>query len=160
MRANKPKIISGQNYWFCKPCKRWKPDSEFHRQKRRRNGLSWACKKCHNLHAAKTRDKYKALLVTRRYRERNLERVREFDRKNKRKNNKKYPINPLKRSARQKAWYSVSTGKLTRPKVCSGCGNRESSKFKLNAHHRDYKKPLEIEWLCTKCHGILHRKYS
>src|SRR5438067_1060815 len=30
---------------------------------------------------------------------------------------------------------------------CSVCGNP-----KADRHHRDYDKPLEIEWLCRSCH--------
>lgn len=26
----------------------------------------------------------------------------------------------------------------------------------LHAHHDDYSKPLEIQWLCTGCHGAVH----
>ena len=26
-------------------------------------------------------------------------------------------------------------------------------------HHPDYSKPLQVQLLCTKCHGDIHRKY-
>ncbi len=48
---------------------------------------------------------------------------------------------------------AVRRGEL-HPKVCH-CGNRKSE-----AHHHDYSKPLEVEWLCRQCHADLHRKYE
>jgi hypothetical protein len=29
---------------------------------------------------------------------------------------------------------------------------------KVQAHHQDYSKPLEIVWLCAKCHTKAHKK--
>lgn len=37
---------------------------------------------------------------------------------------------------------------------CEVCGR------KGEAHHEDYKKPLEIIWLCHKHHGEKHRKHG
>ena len=33
------------------------------------------------------------------------------------------------------------------------CGNPRSE-----AHHPDYSKPLEVEWLCRRCHAEDHRR--
>jgi len=35
---------------------------------------------------------------------------------------------------------------------CSICGSENSQ-----MHHDDYDKPLEITWLCRKCHLNLHK---
>lgn len=58
--------------------------------------------------------------------------------------------NPKRRA--QAAYLAVKaalkTGELTKPKKCSACG----SSAPLHGHHEDYDKPLEVEWLCAKCH--------
>jgi ribosomal protein S27AE len=38
-------------------------------------------------------------------------------------------------------------------KPCEICGNRTTE-----AHHNDYSKPLEIVWVCKRCHNGLHGK--
>jgi len=42
-------------------------------------------------------------------------------------------------------------GKLT-PKPCNQCGADK----RVDAHHDDYTKPLDVVWLCRKCHRKLH----
>ena len=53
--------------------------------------------------------------------------------------------------ARQALNYAVRTGKVRRGK-CAKCGTERG----VEAHHPDYANALEVVWLCTKCHGILH----
>jgi len=40
-------------------------------------------------------------------------------------------------------------GILIKPKYCAMCGIETSE---LEAHHDDYSKPLEVQWICRKCH--------
>jgi len=42
-------------------------------------------------------------------------------------------------------------GKLKR-EPCADCGAQQSQK-----HHEDYSKPLAVQWLCRKCHLLLHK---
>lgn len=51
--------------------------------------------------------------------------------------------------------YAVRTGRLTRPPECAECGNGWR---RLVGHHEDYNKPLDVIWLCTPCHLLLHAK--
>jgi hypothetical protein len=44
---------------------------------------------------------------------------------------------------------AVTPGLLARPDRCSGCG-REG--VVLDAIHEDYARPLEVVWLCRRCH--------
>lgn len=64
--------------------------------------------------------------------------------------------NPEKRSAHDRAMYAVKTGKLVRPSSCEKC----CVVCKPHAHHEDYSKPLDVVWLCAKCHFYLHHGYK
>ncbi len=57
---------------------------------------------------------------------------------------------PGKRRARDKLGRAISSGKIERRK-CEVCGET-----KTQAHHLDYRKPLEIIWLCFKHHRQKH----
>jgi len=57
---------------------------------------------------------------------------------------------PEKIKAGKKLRYAVQTGKMIR-EPCVVCG-----KPKAEAHHKDYSKPLEVIWLCSRHHTDLH----
>ena len=59
---------------------------------------------------------------------------------------------PMAKNVRAEIATATRTGKLIRPKICSSCNEER----KVQAHHPDYKKPLEIIWLCASCHKLLH----
>ncbi len=60
---------------------------------------------------------------------------------------------PIKRSARSKVSNALRDGRIQKPEFCEDCGTKE----KLEAHHQNYTKQLDIRWLCTLCHGKTHR---
>jgi hypothetical protein len=45
---------------------------------------------------------------------------------------------------------ALKLGTLVRPKICSEC--HQPSDYPIQAHHKDYDKPLDITWLCFPCH--------
>lgn len=47
---------------------------------------------------------------------------------------------------------AVSHGDLTVAERCGFCMRID----KLEAHHPDYSKPLEVIWLCRSCHASTH----
>lgn len=46
---------------------------------------------------------------------------------------------------------AVRDGKVVR-EPCQVCGTTEN----VHGHHRDYSAPLDVTWLCAKCHHRLH----
>ncbi len=47
---------------------------------------------------------------------------------------------------------AVQDNRIVKPGVCSDCGSA-TERMELHGHHEDYSKPLEVAWLCRKCHN-------
>ena len=60
------------------------------------------------------------------------------------------PLHRIKQQARNAVGRALKAGKITR-EPCDECRSLLSE-----AHHEDYGKPLEIVWLCRKCHEERH----
>jgi ribosomal protein S27AE len=107
--------------------------------------------------------------MTRNYRAANIDRVREYDRKraklaHRREHarrvlkewRRRYPDkarryraeNPEKYAAHTAVGNAIRDGLLQKRPTCEQChrGGR------IEAHHDDYSKPLEVRWLCPPCH--------
>lgn len=79
------------------------------------------------------------------------EKIREYARINR----KTYRENhPEKDRARSIVQQMIEKGWLSRSNCCSKCGNTK----KIEAHHVDYSKPLDVTWLCRDCHLALHKE--
>lgn len=61
---------------------------------------------------------------------------------------------PDRYAARQAVLVAMRSGKLARM-PCARCGEN-----KTHAHHHDYAKPLEVEWLCDHCHKLEHGRVA
>lgn len=81
------------------------------------------------------------------YKKRHPERVKKMVAKAVAKWRKK---NSLKNLAHRKVFCALRNGTLEKS-PCEICGS-----LKVDAHHDDYSKPLEVRWLCKKHHGITH----
>jgi len=57
--------------------------------------------------------------------------------------------NPEKYRAQNKLNNALRDNKITKPLVCDICGSGGI----IHAHHTDYSRPLEVVWLCAKCHA-------
>jgi hypothetical protein len=61
--------------------------------------------------------------------------------------------NPQREIAYCRYYRAVKSGRLIRPNHCSKCGVI----CKPEGHHEDYSKPLEVQWLCRRCHLEVER---
>ena len=50
----------------------------------------------------------------------------------------------------------VKRGTIKKPERCDRCKERYPPR-RIHGHHHDYSKPLEVEWVCSVCHGKEHR---
>ena len=133
----------------CAQCKLVKPLAEYQKDKQQRLGYKPYCKLCSNLRVRKTYEKTKPmrLLSISKYHKQNPERARLTTKK-------MYELYPEKQKARTKLAYEIRVGRITR-KPCVICGE-----VKSQGHHEDYKKPLDVIWLCEIHHKQIHRKYA
>lgn len=68
---------------------------------------------------------------------------------------------PIKQGARSAVKRAVKRGDLIPSESCQACGKsqlRSDGVRAIQAHHEDYTKPLDVIWLCVKCHQIAHLK--
>jgi len=133
----------------CPRCSEIKPIEEFGRDKTKCSGRTSHCKKCKYEHEKKYKqtDKYK---IGKKQRRNNPE-IREKEREKRQILRK---INHQKIRAREIARKKVIQG-IIKKQPCEVC-----SEEKVEMHHIDYSKPLEVVFLCFKHHTELHRKIS
>jgi len=66
-----------------------------------------------------------------------------------------YTAHPERAAAQRRVRDAIRRGDLIRPTRCPRCGRRNSVS-RIEAHHADYSKPLEVTWLCALCHRDTH----
>lgn len=62
-------------------------------------------------------------------------------------------------NAQSLVWKAIQRGILV-PAPCEQCGETgvfKDGRNKVQAHHDDYNKPMEVRWLCQKCHHEWHK---
>lgn len=57
---------------------------------------------------------------------------------------------PIKNRARNRVYRAIKAGTLVRPDACEECGRS----CRPEAAHKDYSRPLDVMWLCRKCHAV------
>lgn len=114
----------------CKTCGKMTPLSEYPPNAKSHDGLRSECRPCFR---ARTRPQRQQ------WRQKNRERDRSRER----------AIDPQKKNAVLTVQRAVLRGDLKRPDACERCGRLSS---RIEGHHEDYAKPLEIVWLCKPCH--------
>jgi hypothetical protein len=137
----------------CSTCKQLKDETEFYEDKRTPDGLKYQCKECHMESSIRSRDEDLKRKHNREYMQRERKRNPEKYRKRERIFSRVRPKNK-KYLARKKLNNALKRGAINKPNKCNGCGKET----KVTAHHENYEKPLDVEWLCYECHGKKHRK--
>lgn len=55
---------------------------------------------------------------------------------------------------------AIERGEVERKTQCESCGDSgtmSDGRSKIHAHHCDYNFPLDVLWLCQKCHHEWHK---
>lgn len=173
---------------ICTGCKLEKLFEEFGKDKKGKFGLNQKCKECCKARAKLTirsplstekQKKYRAEwqrkkrpILNAKLRQRHLDNLEE-SRAQARERQKRYMAtekgklkhieatkeyeknNAEKIKAQRKIRRAILSGKLLRSKFCEIC----FKECKTHGHHEDYAKPLEVIWMCPKCHLYHHQKY-
>lgn len=133
----------------CTRCSTEKDESEFQIRLASKDGLTAACKKCLSDY-----DKSRANLPHR-VKAREIYQKTDAGKKSILKSKKKWiERNLVKRAANVMVCNAVRDGRLEKSKNCSECG----ATGRIHGHHDDYAKPLEVRWLCSKCHCAWHKE--
>jgi hypothetical protein len=96
------------------------------------------------------------------WRDNNSEKIREYSKSTYEKNKDKFLSKkaeyidkfPEKRLAHILLRSAVLSKKIIKPKYCQICNGT----YRIEGHHPDYSKPLEVIWLCSKCHHKIHNE--
>ena len=132
----------------CYSCGENKPLEDLKKDKRCSNGRISLCKKCHNLSSRE---------FAKNHRDKETERLLNWRKKNREHVNaqalryQQTEIGKIRKSAHDKVYRAIRTGKLNK-QPCEICGEN------AHAHHEDYAKPLEVNWLCRSHHAERHQK--
>lgn len=154
----------------CFKCRATKPLSEFYRHAQMADGHLNKCKSCArsdsishrngNIERVKVYDRVRSNSDTHRQRNRESYRKRMTDPRKKvddlRQKREWYARNKIKTRANVKVKRALEKGILVRRNECERCGSGRN----IHAHHEDYTKPLDVNWLCQKCHGLRHREIN
>lgn len=63
---------------------------------------------------------------------------------------------PFIKKYEKDGWLNIDRGELVKPDKCSECG----TEGRIDGHHEDYSKPLEVMWLCGECHRKRHKQFQ
>jgi len=110
-----------------------------------------SCRKCK--HRKYMREYYwinrdRVIETVKRSRANNIDKIRERDR------GRGYRVyDESKVFARSMVHKAKKSGRLI-PQPCEVCGSVE----RIHAHHEDYRRALDVRWLCPAHHGEVHRR--
>lgn len=152
---------------ICFKCNVEKPLSEFYKHKAMADGHLNKCKECNKKDVKENREK-------------NIDYYLEYDKQRANNPNRaearlKYSqtengkiaarkakskwasSNTIKRAASNIVNNAIRDGKIAKPKHCEACNVKVN---RLHGHHDDYAYPLQVRWLCPKCHRVWHKAHG
>jgi hypothetical protein len=155
---------------ICKHCQTAQPLECFYTHPEGKYGRLHICKECHKAAVRENRSKNaERLQQYDRDRAWNPERVAarkayqeqmkddpEFQRKAAERKAFWANKNMVKRRAQIMAGNAIRDGRVIPASTCERCGGAG----RIQGHHEDYYKPLELTWLCSSCHGVRHREIN
>jgi hypothetical protein len=121
----------------CYKCKEKKPYSNFPKNAAQFDGYNGMCSKCKNAYARSEKGKAEKRAWWHRYEEKNGHKVK----------------------ARHILAAALRRKEIERPKCCElgEVDKRYECNGAIQAHHKDYSKPLEVNWFCRKHHLLADR---
>lgn len=135
-------LASVRSPTWCPDCSTEKPLSEFNRDRSRPLGYQNICKACQKVRINAWRARAMAdPIMAERIRRRNNAATKHY---------RHNPVNADKIAAHQMVNAAIRLGILT-AKPCEKCGATPS-----DAHHDNYRKPLDVRWLCRRHHKEHH----
>lgn len=150
---------------LCFKCKEIKPLNEFYKHSAMADGHVNKCKECNKKDVAanyrkniihfKDYDKKRANLPHRVEARKVYAKTDAGKAAGNKSKNKWTNSNAIKKGASAIVGNAVRSGKLIKPSSCSECGKANK---RIHGHHDDYAKPLNVTWLCAKCHTNWHNE--
>lgn len=124
---------------------------ENNREKTREATKKWQQNNLEKLIEYRNKNKEKQKKYHLKWKEKDIENYKQISRKNIKISREKFPE---KNKARKILFSAIRVGFMIKPTTCSQC----LVECKPEGHHPDYNKPLEVIWLCKKCHITEHKK--
>jgi len=149
----------------CNKCGEEKPLSEYHSQRASKDGHKPSCKTCVKAYNAARYQKNKEHMrrVCREWKMRNNDKIRGYNRASYEKDPERFRAyskksrekDPQKVAARGALHNAIRRGDIVRSETCEWC----DKKCATAGHHWSYLEEhwLDVEWICPKCHTIVHR---
>lgn len=142
----------------CNKCRDVKPIGDFHVNRRNKDLRSNTCKECakERSRAWRSKNPGRQNELKRRWASRHRADIalRNASSQYADKRSQYNKLNPEKRAAHFAVRNAVLRGEIKQA-PCMVCGDVRSE-----AHHEDYTKPLDVQWLCRLHHRQRHAKYK